>query len=112
MIASEKYFSTITLFSIGFFNHKAIASHFIIKGKKKPCAVRLPPHGYETILLCEIQIGGVASRKRQVAYGKGKKGGQQMNATHQIKSVKFSEPIIVLNDIFDDAEAWGSLKGD
>lgn len=35
-----------------------------------------------------------------------------MNATHQIKSVKFSEPIIVLNDIFDDAEAWGSLKGD
>lgn len=107
MIASEKYFSTITLFSIGFSNHKAIASHFIIKGKKKPCAVRLPPHGYETIL-----IGGVASRKRQVAYGKGKKGGQQMNATHQIKSVKFSEPIIVLNDIFDDAEAWGSLKGD
>ena len=35
-----------------------------------------------------------------------------MNATHQIKSVKFSEPNIVLNDIFDDAEAWGSLKGD
>lgn len=34
-----------------------------------------------------------------------------MNATHQIKPVKFSEPIIVLNDIFDDAEAWGQPKG-
>lgn len=103
MIASEKYFSTITLSSIG----KAIASHFIIKGKKSLCAVRLPPHGYGTILLCEIQIGGVASRKGQVAYGKGKKG-----RNHQIKPVKFNEPIIVLDDIFDDAPKRGdSLKG-
>lgn len=36
-----------------------------------------------------------------------------MNAAYQTLIVKFSEPITVLNDIFDDAEAWGTdtLKG-
>ena len=46
--------------------------------------------------------------------GKGKKGGQAMNETaYQTLIVKFSEPITVLDGIFDDAEAWGvdTLKG-
>ncbi len=36
-----------------------------------------------------------------------------MNATYQTLIVKFSEPITVLDDIFDDAEVWGTntLKG-
>ncbi len=35
-----------------------------------------------------------------------------MNTTYQTLIVKFSEPIAVLDGIFDDAEAWGvsSLK--
>ena len=41
-------------------------------------------------------------------------GGQAMNAViYQTLIVKFSEPIKVLDSIFDDAEAWGTdtLKG-
>lgn len=36
-----------------------------------------------------------------------------MNAAYQTLIVKFSVPITALNDIFDDAEAWGTdtLKG-
>ena len=36
-----------------------------------------------------------------------------MNAAYQTLIVKFSEPIKVLDGIFDDAEAWGvdTLKG-
>ena len=36
-----------------------------------------------------------------------------MNSAYQTLIVKFSEPITVLNGIFDDAEAWGTdtLKG-
>ena len=36
-----------------------------------------------------------------------------MNAAYQTLIVKFSEPITVLDGIFDDAEAWGvdTLKG-
>lgn len=36
-----------------------------------------------------------------------------MSAAYQTLIVKFSEPITVLDDIFDDAEAWGTdtLKG-
>lgn len=38
-----------------------------------------------------------------------------MNTAYQTLIVKFSEPITVLNDIFDNAEAWGTdttpLKG-
>ena len=30
-----------------------------------------------------------------------------MNTTYQTLMVKFSEPIAVLDGIFDDAEAWG-----
>lgn len=30
-----------------------------------------------------------------------------MNTTYQTLIVKFSEPIAVLDGIFDDAEAWG-----
>ena len=53
------------------------------------------------------------SRTGQVAHGKGRKGGQTMNAAYQTLIVKFSEPIKVLDGIFDDAEAWGvdTLKG-
>uniref|UniRef100_UPI003FED8DA6 DUF6956 domain-containing protein n=1 Tax=Alistipes shahii TaxID=328814 RepID=UPI003FED8DA6 len=54
------------------------------------------------------------SRTGQVADGKGKKGGQAMNETaYQTLIVKFSEPITVLDGMFDDAEAWGAdtLKG-
>jgi hypothetical protein len=42
------------------------------------------------------------------------KGGKLMNAAgYQTLIVKFSEPIKVLDSIFDDAEAWGTdtLKG-
>nr|WP_262906578.1 hypothetical protein [Bacteroides uniformis] len=48
-----------------------------------------------------------------MADGKGRKGGQAMNATYQTLIVKFSKPITELDDIFDDAEAWGvdTLKG-
>ena len=46
-------------------------------------------------------------RTGQVAHGKGRKGGQTMNAAYQTLIVKFSEPIKVLDGIFDDAEAWG-----
>jgi len=48
-----------------------------------------------------------------MARGKGKKGGQPMNTAYQTLIVKFSEPIKVLDGIFDDAEAWGgeTLKG-
>ena len=55
----------------------------------------------------------VPSRTGQVADGKGRKGGQPMNAAYQTLIVKFSEPIKVLDGIFDDAEAWGvdTLKG-
>ena len=31
-----------------------------------------------------------------------------MNTTYQTLIVKFSEPITALDDIFDDAEAWGA----
>ena len=54
------------------------------------------------------------NRTGQVADGKGRKGGQAMNETaYQTLIVKFSEPITVLDGIFDDAEAWGveTLKG-
>ncbi len=36
-----------------------------------------------------------------------------MSMTYQMLIVKFSEPITVLDDIFDDAEVWGTntLKG-
>ncbi|WP_410543867.1 DUF6956 domain-containing protein, partial [Xylanibacter rodentium] len=47
------------------------------------------------------------SRTGQVAHGKGWKGGQPMNTAYQTLIVKFSEPIKVLDGIFDDAEAWG-----
>ena len=47
------------------------------------------------------------SRTGQVANGKGRKGGQPMNAAYQTLIVKFSEPIKVLDGIFDYAEAWG-----
>jgi len=55
----------------------------------------------------------VPSRTGQVAYGKRREGGQPMNAAYQTLIVKFSEPIKVLDGIFDDAEAWGvdTLKG-
>jgi len=49
----------------------------------------------------------VPSRTVQVAHGKGREGGQTMNATYQTLIVKFSEPITALDGIFDDAEAWG-----
>jgi len=47
------------------------------------------------------------SRARQVADHKKRKGGKAMNTTYQTLIVKFSEPIAVLDGIFDDAEAWG-----
>ena len=56
----------------------------------------------------------MSSRTGQVANGKGKEGGQAMNeAGYQTLIVKFSEPITVLDGMFDDAEAWGvdTLKG-
>ena len=55
----------------------------------------------------------MSSRTGQVADGKGRKGGQPMNTTYQTLIVKFSEPITVLDGMFDDAEAWGvdTLKG-
>ena len=49
-----------------------------------------------------------------MAHGKGKQGGQSMNAAiYQTLIVRFSEPITALDGIFDDAEAWGTdtLKG-
>ena len=50
----------------------------------------------------------MSSRTGQVANGKGKEGGQAMNeAGYQTLIVKFSEPITVLDGMFDDAEAWG-----
>ena len=49
----------------------------------------------------------MSSRTGQVANGKGWKGGQPMNTAYQTLIVKFSEPIKVLDGIFDDAEAWG-----
>ena len=56
----------------------------------------------------------MSSRTGQVANGKGKEGGEAMNeAGYQTLIVKFSEPITVLDGMFDDAEAWGvdTLKG-
>ena len=56
----------------------------------------------------------MSSRTGQVANGKGKEGEQAMNeAGYQPLIVKFSEPITVLDGMFDDAEAWGvdTLKG-
>ena len=78
------------------------------------CAVRLPPHGRRIVLLCQTHVGGVPSHTGQVADGKGRKGGQAMNAAgYQTLIVKFSKPIAELDGIFDDAEAWGvdTLKG-
>ena len=78
------------------------------------CAVRLPPpHRRRVVLLCKTHVGRVPSRTGQVAHGKGREGGQPMNAAYQTLIVKFSEPITVLDGIFDDAEAWGvdTLKG-
>ncbi len=79
-----------------------------------PCAIRLPPHGRGTFLLCQTHIRRMSSRTGQVANGKGKEGGEAMNeAGYQTLIVKFSEPITALDGIFDDAEAWGvdTLKG-
>ena len=78
------------------------------------CAIRLPPHGRGTFLLCQTHIRRMSSRTGQVANGKGKEGGEAMNeAGYQTLIVKFSEPITALDGIFDDAEAWGvdTLKG-
>jgi len=78
------------------------------------CAIRLPPHGWGIILLCETHVGRVPSHTGQVADGKGKKGGQAMNeVAYQTLIVKFSESITALDGMFDDAEAWGvdTLKG-
>lgn len=36
-----------------------------------------------------------------------KEGGQIMSETYQTLIVKFNEPIIALDRMFDDAEAWG-----
>ena len=36
-----------------------------------------------------------------------KEGGQIMSETYQTLIVKFNEPIIALDGMFDDAEAWG-----
>ena len=72
------------------------------------------PHGRGTFLLCQTHIRRMSSRTGQVANGKGKEGGQAMNeAGYQTLIVKFSEPITVLDGMFDDAEAWGvdTLKG-
>ena len=76
--------------------------------------IRLPPHGRGIILLCQTHVGRVPNRTGQVADGKGRKGGQAMNAAdYQTLIVKFSKPITELDGIFDDAEAWGveTLKG-
>lgn len=54
------------------------------------------------------------NRTGQVADGKGKEGGRTMNeAGYQTLIVKFSEPITVLDGMFEDADAWGvdTLKG-
>ena len=69
--------------------------------------------GRRVILLCKTHIGRVPSRTGQVGHGKGREGGQPMNTAYQTLIVKFSEPIKVLDGIFDDAEAWGvdTLKG-
>ncbi len=64
--------------------------------------------------LGQTHIRRMSSRTGQVANGKGKEGGQAMNeAGYQTLIVKFSEPITVLDGMFDDAEAWGvdTLKG-
>ena len=56
----------------------------------------------------------VYKRQGQVADGKGREGGQAMNAAgYQTLIVKVSKPIAELDGIFDDAEAWGveTLKG-
>ena len=82
------------------------------KKKTHAGAVRLQGIRWRVVLLRGSDFGGMPPQARCMAIGKRKKGGTAMNDGYDTLIITFSEPIEVLDGMFEDIDTWGvdSLK--